>query len=81
LENKKDFNKKTENKMGIYLEDKREIPIFEAYLDDTFARNSKLILIYLEVCSLIRIFAASNISFDYPGRIPRGVRLYRYCPF
>jgi len=19
--------------------------------------------------------------FDYPGRIPRGVRLYRYCPF
>ena len=22
-----------------------------------------------------------NISFGYPGRIPRGVRLYRYCPF
>ena len=19
--------------------------------------------------------------FDYPGRIPHGVRLYRYCPF
>ena len=21
-----------------------------------------------------------NMSFGYPGRIPRGVRLYRYCP-
>ena len=22
-----------------------------------------------------------KFAFDYPGRIPRGVRLYRYCPF
>ena len=34
----------------------------------------------LEVKGKLRIFASSNMSFDYPGRIPRGVRLYRYCP-
>jgi len=26
----------------------------------------------LEVMGKVRIFAASNITFDYPGRIPRG---------
>ena len=35
---------------------------------------------YLEDNRKMPIFATSNIKFGYPGRIPRGVRPYRYCP-
>ena len=34
----------------------------------------------LELSQKVPIFAASENYSDYPGRIPRGVRLYRYCP-
>jgi len=35
----------------------------------------------LQVTEKMPIFASSNNKFGYPGRIPRGVRPYRYCPF
>ena len=34
--------------------------------------------------NLLKMFLSlhrQNICFGYPGRIPRGARLYRYCPF
>ena len=36
------------------------------------------------IWNLLKMFLSlhrQNICFGYPGRIPRGARLYRYCPF
>ena len=44
----------------------------------TFRNNVYLAasVIDMSLCT----FRSKNVCSGYPGRIPRGVRLYRYCP-
>ena len=58
------IQRKTYKNLAFFLELSEIMPIFAASVIDM----------------LLCTFRSKNVCSGYPGKIPRGVRLYRYCP-